>query len=124
MRGRWRTFEYTKPEKTIVGSAGSPNLLVLLVTLSGRIVSFSSESVPIHTFCPQGPSPINSHDNAMHTGRCPLGMRVADPLVHPRKPSLKQEFAREFTVPVFSEQDHQEHLRDPRRSVRKGLFSA
>ena len=124
MRGHCRSFEYTQSEKATVGSACSPIRLVLLVTLSGCIVSFSSESVPIHTFCSQGPSPINSHDNAMHTGRCPLGMRVADPFVHPRRPSLKQEFAREFTLSVFSEQNHQEQRRDPRRSVRKTLLSA
>jgi len=92
--------------------------------LHGCIVSFSSESVPIHTFHSQGPSPINNHDDAMHTGRCSLGMRVADPLVHHRRPSLKQEFAMEFTLPVFSEQSHQEQRRDPRRSVRKALLSA
>ena len=92
-------------------------LLVLLVTLSGCIVSFSSESVPIHTFYSQGPSPINNHDDAMHTRRCPLGMRVADPLVHHRGPSLKQEFVMEFTLPVFSEQNHQEQ----RRGIHGGL---
>ena len=119
MRRRGRNFENKQSQKAIMGSACSPILLVLLVTLSGCIVSFSSESVPIHTFCSQGPSPINSHDNAMHIGRCPLGMRVAHPLVHPRRPSLKQKFAREFTLPVYSEQDHQEQRRDPRRSVRK-----
>jgi hypothetical protein len=116
--------ENKQSEKAIVGSACSPILLVPLVTLSGCIVSFSSESFPIHTFCSQGPSPINNHDDAMHTGRCPLGMRVADPLVPPRRPSLKQEFASKFTVPVFSEQHHQEQRRDPRRSVRKALLSA
>ena len=102
MRGRWRNFENTQSEMAIMGSACSPILFVLLVTLSGCIVSFSSESVPIHTFCSQGPPPINSHDNAMHIRRCPFGMRVTDPLVPPRRPSLKQKFAREFTLPVFS----------------------
>ena len=109
--------ENKQSEKAIVGSACSLIRLVLLVTLSGCIVLFSSESVPIHISCSQGPSPINSHDNAMHTGRCPLCMRVADPLVHPRRPSLKQEFAREFTLPVFSEQNHQEQ----RRVIHGGL---
>ncbi len=71
MRRRGRNFENKQSQKAIMGSACSPILLVLLVTLSGCIVSFSSESVPIHTFCSQGPSPINSHDNAMHIGRCP-----------------------------------------------------
>lgn len=117
MRGRWRNFEYTQSDKAIVGSACSLIRLVLLVTPSGCIVSFFSESVPIHIFCSQGPSPIISHDNAMHTGRCPLGMRVADQLVHPRRPSLKQEFASKFTLPTFSEQNHHEQ----RRGIHGGL---
>ena len=50
MRDRWRNFENTQSEKAIVGSACSLILLVQLVTLSGCIVSFSSESVLIHTF--------------------------------------------------------------------------
>ena len=91
--------------------------------LHGCIVSFSSESVPIHTFRSQGPSSINNHGHAKHSGWCPLGMRVADPLVHHRRPSLKQEFDMEFTLPVISEQSHQEQRRDPRRSVRKALLS-
>ena len=99
-------------------------LRVRLVTLSGWIVSFSSESVPIHTFCSQEPSLVNNHNDPMHTGRCPLGMRVADPLVHHRRPSLKQEFAMEFTLPVFSKQTHHEQRKDPRQSVRKVLLSA
>jgi hypothetical protein len=37
--------------------------------------------------------------------RCPLGMRVADPLVHHRMFSVMQEFAMELTVPMLSEQD-------------------
>jgi hypothetical protein len=123
MRGRWRNFEYRQSEEAIVGSACSPIRLVLSVTLSGCIVPFSSESVPIHTFCSQEPSLANNHNDPMHTGRCPLGMRVADPLVHPRRPSLKQEFAREFTLPVFSKQTHHEQRRDPRQSVRKALLS-
>ena len=124
MRGHCRSFEYTQSEKATVGSACSPIRFVLLVTLSGCIGSFSSESVPIHTFCSQGPSPINNYDDAMHTGRCPLGMRVADPLVHHRTPSLKQEFAMEFTLPVISEQSHHEQRRNPRQSARNALLSA
>ena len=76
-----------------------PSLVTLRSEPHGCIVSFSSESVPIHTFCSQGPSLIKNHNGAMHTGRSPLGMRVADPLVHHRRPSLKQEFAMEFTLP-------------------------
>ena len=124
MRGRWRNVDNTMSAKAIMGSACRPFLLVLLFTLSGCIVSFSSESVPIHTFCSQGPSPINNYDDAMHTGRCPLGMRVADPLVHHRTPSLKQEFAMEFTLPVISEQSHHEQRRNPRQSARNALLSA
>jgi hypothetical protein len=48
-------------------------------------------------------------------------MRVADPLLHYRRLILKQEFAMEFTLPVVSEQGHQEQRRDPRRSVRKAI---
>ena len=123
MRGRWRNVDNTMSAKAIMGSACRPFLLVLLFTLSGCIVSFSSESVPIHTFCSQGPFLIKNHNGAMRTERSPLGMRVADPLVHHTRPSLKQEFAREFTLPVFSKQTHHEQRRDPRQSVRKALLS-
>lgn len=34
---------------------------------------------------------------------------------------MKQAFAREFTLPVLSEQGHQEQRRDPRRSVREAV---
>jgi hypothetical protein len=40
MRGRWRNFENTQSEKAIVGSACGLILLVLLVTLSGCIVTY------------------------------------------------------------------------------------
>ena len=88
MRGHSRNFGNTQSEKTIMGSACSPILLVLLITLSSCIVSFSSESVPIHSFYSQRPPLIKNHNGAMHTGRCSLGMRVAQPLVHASRLSI------------------------------------
>ena len=48
-------------------------------------------------------------------------MRVANPLVHHKKPSMQQEFAMEFALPLFSEHDHRDLRKDPRRSVREDL---
>jgi hypothetical protein len=34
---------------------------------------------------------------------------------------MKEQFAMEFTLPVFSERGYQEHRKEPRRAVREGV---
>ena len=55
---------------------------------------------------------------ASRAERDPLGMRVADPLVHHRMPIMKEEFALKLPVPMLSEQDRHVQRRDPRQYVR------
>jgi PilZ domain len=50
---------------------------------------------------------------------CPLGMRVADILVHHRMSSMNENFAMEEAVPMLSEQDRHEQRKNLRRYVRK-----
>ena len=63
--------------------------------------------------------PITIHALANLNERCPLGMRVADLLVHHRMPSTKENFAMEETLPMLSERDRHEQRKNLRRYVRK-----
>lgn len=70
---------------------------------------------------PQGPSPLDRHDYAKHTERCPLGMRVALYSCVIRRTNVKQEIVMESTLPASFERGHQEQRSNPRRSVRGGV---
>ena len=74
--------------------------------LVSRLYGFSLLRIDSHTHVLHlSTFPITIHALANLHERCPLGMRVADPLVHHRMFSVMQEFAMELTVPMLSEQD-------------------
>src|SRR6185295_3972470 len=61
-----------------------PSLVTLRSEPHGCTVSFSTESVSIHTVCFPRPGLFTYHDNTMQPGRGALGITVADLLVSHR----------------------------------------
>ena len=88
--------------------------------LFSRLYGFSPLRIDFHTHVLLlSTFPITIHALANLHERCPLGMRVADLLVHHWMPSMKENVVMEETSPMLSEQDRHEQRKNLRRDVRK-----
>jgi hypothetical protein len=85
----------------------------------GCMVSFSSVLISLHKSCSYVPSLFTIHALANHNEPCPLGMRVADPLVFHRIHTVKEALVMKGTAPMLSEQDRHVQRLNLRRYVRE-----